>query len=201
MKKSEQKMQDILSFIENYTKSYGYPPTYREISVGVKLKSINSIKKYLDRLENLGYISRKNFKSRSIELVKQKQETVNFPILGQVAAGQPILAEQNIENYLTISKVLIGNLDETALFALRVDGDSMIEAGINNGDLAIVHYQSSVENGEIAVVMVEDRATVKYFFKEKDKIILRPANELYKPIERKDNITIVGKVVAILRKI
>ena len=201
MKKSEQKMQDILSFIENYTKNYGYPPTYREISVGVKLKSINSIKKYLDRLENLGYISRKNFKSRSIELVKQKQETVNFPILGQVAAGQPILAEQNIENYLTISKVLIGNLDETALFALRVDGDSMIEAGINNGDLAIVHYQSSVENGEIAVVMVEDRATVKYFFKEKDKIILRPANELYKPIERKDNITIVGKVVAILRKI
>ena len=201
MKKSEQKMQDILSFIENYTKNYGYPPTYREISVGVKLKSINSIKKYLDRLENLGYICRKNFKSRSIELVKQKQETVNFPILGQVAAGQPILAEQNIENYLTISKVLIGNLDETALFALRVDGDSMIEAGINNGDLAIVHYQSSVENGEIAVVMVEDRATVKYFFKEKDKIILRPANELYKPIERKDNITIVGKVVAILRKI
>ncbi len=201
MKKSEQKIQDILSFIENYTKNYGYPPTYREISVGVKLKSINSIKKYLDRLENLGYISRKNFKSRSIELVKQKQETVNFPILGQVAAGQPILAEQNIENYLTISKVLIGNLDETALFALRVDGDSMIEAGINNGDLAIVHYQSSVENGEIAVVMVEDRATVKYFFKEKDKIILRPANELYKPIERKDNITIVGKVVAILRKI
>ena len=201
MKKSEQKIQDILSFIENYTKNYGYPPTYREISVGVKLKSINSIKKYLDRLENLGYISRKNFKSRSIELVKQKQETVNFPILGQVAAGQPILAEQNIENYLTISKVLIGNLDETALFALRVDGDSMIEAGINNGDLAIVHYQSSVENGEIAVVMVEDRATVKYFFKEKDKLILRPANELYKPIERKDNITIVGKVVAILRKI
>ncbi len=201
MKKSEQKMQDILSFIENYTKSYGYPPTYREISVGVKLKSINSIKKYLDRLENLGYISRKNFKSRSIELVKQKQETVNFPILGRVAAGQPIFAEQNIEDYLTISKVLIGNLDETALFALRVDGDSMIEAGINNGDLAIVHHQNSVENGEIAVAMVEDRATVKYFFKEKDKIILQPANVLYKPIESKNNITIVGKVVAILRKI
>lgn len=200
MKKSEQKMQDILSFIETYLKNFGYPPTYREISVGVKLKSINSIKKYLDKLENLGLISRKNFKSRSIEIVKQKQETVNFPIIGRVAAGQPIFAEQNIEDYLTISKVLIGNLDETALFALRVNGDSMVEAGINNGDFAIVHHQSTAENGEITVALVDDRATVKYFFKEKDRVVLKPANPLYQPIESK-NITIVGKVIGILRKI
>ncbi len=200
MKKSEQKMQDILSFIEEYTKNSGYPPTYREISANVNLKSINSVKKYLDRLELSGYIKKSGFKSRSIDLVKQEIPTVNFPVVGRVAAGQPILAEQNIEDRLVISSSLIGNYDDSLLFALKVRGDSMIDAGINDGDLAIVHSQNTVENGEIAVAMVEDKATVKYFYKNKDKISLHPANALYQPIEGK-NISVVGKVVAIIRKI
>ncbi len=200
MKKSEQKMQDILTFIEEYTKNSGYPPTYREISANVNLKSINSVKKYLDRLELSGYIKKSGFKSRSIDLVKQEIPTVNFPVVGRVAAGQPILAEQNIEDRLVISSSLIGNYDDSLLFALKVRGDSMIDAGINDGDLAIVHSQNTVENGEIAVAMVEDKATVKYFYKTKDKISLHPANALYKPIEGK-NISVIGKVVAIIRKI
>ncbi len=200
MKKSEQKMQDILNFMQKYIEDFGYPPTYREISVGVRLKSINSIKEYLDRLESNGYIKRQNSKSRSIEIVKPKQNSINLPIVGEVAAGQPILAEQNIENYISMSKTLIGNYDDNSLFALHVHGDSMIESGINNGDLAIVHAQNDAENGEIVVALIEEGATVKYFFKEKNGIRLQPANQLYQPIFGK-NITVLGKVVAIVRKI
>lgn len=200
MKKSEQKMQDILNFMQKYIEDFGYPPTYREISVGVRLKSINSIKEYLDRLESNGYIKRQNSKSRSIEIVKPKQNSINLPIIGEVAAGQPILAEQNIENYISMSKTLIGNYDDNSLFALHVYGDSMIESGINNGDLAIVHAQNDAENGEIVVALIEEGATVKYFFKEKNGIRLQPANQLYQPIFGK-NITVLGKVVAIVRKI
>lgn len=199
MKKSEQKMQEILTFLDSYIKEFGYPPTYREISFGVKLKSINSIKEYLDRLEKSGYISRKNYKSRSIEIVKPKQNIVDFPVVGNVAAGQPILAEQNIEDYIAISKSLLGNVDPAEIFALKVRGDSMIDAGINDGDLVIVHSQNTVENGEIVVAMLGDGATVKYFYKQQNKIILKPANELYRPIES-DNVNIVGKVIGLLRK-
>ena len=155
MKKSEQKLSDILSFLDSYINDNGFPPSYREIANGVKLKSINSVKDYLDRLENMGLIKKQSTKNRCIEIVKNKKEIIDMPIVGQVAAGQPILAEQNIEDFVSVSSSFfnINNVKNT--FMLKVKGDSMIELGINSGDYVIVNSQNTASNGEIVVAMID----------------------------------------------
>lgn len=194
MKKSEQKLSDILSFLDSYINDNGFPPSYREIANGVKLKSINSVKDYLDRLENMGLIKKQSTKNRCIEIVKNKKEIIDMPIVGQVAAGQPILAEQNIEDFVSVSSSFfnINNVKNT--FMLKVKGDSMIELGINSGDYVIVNSQNTASNGEIVVAMIDGNATVKTFYKENNTIRLQPANSLYSPIYCAE-AQILGKVV------
>ena len=201
MKKSEQKLAEILKFLSDYALEYGYSPSYREIANGVKLKSTNSVKNYLDILENRGQITRSDLKSRTIEVMsKRSQNVTSVPVIGQVAAGIPILAEQNIESYVPISNAFFGFSDYSKLYILKIRGDSMVEAGINCDDYAICYSQNVAENGDIVVAMIDDSATVKYFYKESDRIRLQPANQLYSPIYS-NNVQILGKVVGILRKI
>lgn len=200
MKKSEQKLLDILSFLQDYIQSNGFPPSYREISAGVNLKSINSVKHYLDLLENRGLIKKHSTKNRCIEIVNNfKQETIDLPIVGQVAAGEPILAEQNVEDFISISSSFFNIKNKNNIFVLKVKGDSMIEIGINDGDYVIANSQNIANNGDIVVAMIDGNATVKSFYKEKDIIKLQPANALYSPIFSKDAV-IVGKVIGVMRK-
>ncbi len=200
MKKSEQKLKEILEYLIDYTKENSYSPSYREIASAVGLKSTNSVKEYLDILENNGSIIRQNLKSRTIEVVDNRAgKIVSLPIVGQVAAGTPILAEQNIEDYISISNSFFNITDTSKLFVLRVKGDSMIDIGINNGDFAIGYSQNTAENGDIVIAMIDNSATVKIYKKENNVIKLQPANSLYQPIVSKD-ITILGKVVGIIRR-
>ncbi len=202
MKKSEQKLLDILSFLDCYINENGFPPSYREICKGVNLKSSNSVKVYLDILEKRGLIKKQSTKNRCIEVVgKHKSETIELPIVGQVAAGQPILAEQNIEDFVSISSSFFGvrNNEQHNLFILKVKGESMIELGINNGDYVVASSQNTAENGEIIVAMIDGEATVKTFYKEPNFVRLQPANHMYSPIYTND-VQILGKVVGIIRK-
>ncbi len=201
MKKSEKKLLDILAFLDEFINSHGYSPSYREIAKGVGLKSTNSIKEYLDILEKRDLIKKQKTINRCIEVVgKQKSETIELPIIGQVAAGQPILAEQNIEEFLSISSSFFGvSSSSHNLFILKVKGDSMIELGINNGDYVVAKSQNVAENGEVVVAMIDGNATVKTFYKEPTFVRLQPANQAYSPIYS-DKVQILGKVVGVIRK-
>ena len=201
MKKSEQKLEEILKYLSEYTEQFGYAPSYREIANGVQLKSTNSVKNYLDILAQRGKITRSDLKSRTVEVVATKNQNVtSVPVIGQVAAGIPILAEQNIEYYIPLSNAFFGYSDHSKMYILKIKGDSMVEAGINCGDYAICYSQNVAENGDIVVAMIDDSATIKYFYKESNRIRLQPANQLYSPIYS-DNVQILGKVVGILRKV
>ena len=202
MKKSEQKLIDILSFLEKYISSNGFSPSYREISEGVNLKSTNSVKEYLDILEQRNLIKRQPTKNRTIEITgRPKTEVVNLPIIGQVAAGQPILAEQNIEDFVSISSSFFGACDSNnKLFLLKVKGDSMIEAGINDGDFVVSRSQNVANNGEIVVAMIDGNATVKTFYKEPSRVRLQPENSNYSPIYSTE-VQLLGKVVGVIRRI
>lgn len=198
MKKSEIKINQITVFLENYINSNGFPPTYREISAGVGLKSINSIKNYLDILEQRGIITKQQTKNRTIELVaNSKLQTVEVPLVGRVAAGEPILAEENIDGSVAISEGFFGKEDN--LFMLRVYGESMIEIGINNGDYVVAQKRNTAENGEIVVAMMDNSATVKTYYKEQHQIRLQPHNKAMQPIFS-DKVEILGKVVGVIRK-
>lgn len=201
MKKSERKILDITEFLENYISKNGFPPSYREISVGVNLKSINSVKAYLDILEERGVIKKQATKNRCIELVKKNKilddETISIPLVGDVAAGTPILAEQNIEDYFSVSNTFFGKAEE--LFMLKVRGESMIEIGINDGDYVVAKRQNTAVNGDIVVAMIDGSATVKTFYKEQKRIRLQPQNCQYEPIYS-DNVVVLGKVVGCIRR-
>ena len=146
MEKAEKQIEAILDYLRDYIQLHGFSPSYREISVGVGLKSTNSIKAYLDILEQRGLISRQTNKNRTIEVVgRVNSQTINMPVVGQVAAGEPILAEQNIEDYITFSDSFFSSSKN--LFMLKVKGESMIELGINNGDDCVVNSQNSANNG------------------------------------------------------
>lgn len=200
MKKAEQKMSEILAFLKEYTFDNGFSPSYREISKAVNLKSINSVKQYLDILEERHLIKRQTNKNRTIEIVgKNKDEIIDLPIVGQVAAGTPILAEQNIEDSVSISSSFFGIRDNENLFILKVKGESMIEAGINSGDYVVAYSQNYAENGQMIVAMIDNEATVKYFYKEQNMIRLQPANAVYSPIYS-DQVQVLGKVVGVIRK-
>lgn len=205
--KLTKRQQQVFDFIESYIEAKGFGPTVREICEAVHLSSPSTVHVHLKSLEDKGVIVRDPLKSRSIALPQKEQNTVianqsysnslTLPLVGQVAAGEPILAEENIEETITLPAELVG---DSASFLLTVHGDSMIEAGINDGDWIVIKQQQTAHNGEIIVALVEDGATVKRFYKEKDHIRLQPENSSMEPIIVPD-CSIVGKVVAVLRKV
>jgi repressor LexA len=194
------KEQKVLEYIKEQIKDTGYPPSVREICAALGFKSTSSAHQYIWRLAEKGYIDKGDLKTRAIKVVGT-ESTISVPIVGKVAAGEPILATENIEDYMTIGESFFS---KDALhndnFILKVQGESMIEAGINNGDYIIVSKQSTARNGEIVVAMIEGEATVKTFYKEKDHIRLQPENSTMDPIIVRD-CQILGKVVGLFRKI
>ena len=194
------KEQKVLEYIKEQIKDTGYPPSVREICAALGFKSTSSAHQYIWRLAEKGYIDKGDLKTRAIKVVGT-ESTISVPIVGKVAAGEPILATENIEDYMTIGESFFS---KDALhndnFILKVQGESMIEAGINNGDYIIVSKQSTARNGEIVVAMIEGEATVKTFYKEKDYIRLQPENSTMDPIIVRD-CQILGKVVGLFRKI
>ena len=193
--------RDILACIRRKTQQSGYPPTVREICSGVGLRSTSTVHNYLSRLEKMGFLRRDPASSRAIELTEadeewRHKEILPIPVVGSVHAGQPALADENIETVLPLPSELVGKED---CFILTVKGDSMINAGMCEGDLLIVKQQSVVRNGEIAVALVgEEDATVKRFYREADHIRLQPENDAYEPIISKE-VTILGKVIGLYR--
>jgi len=194
------KQQEILEYIKNQILDHGYPPAVREICAAVNLKSTSSVHSHLATLEKNGYIRRDPTKSRTIEIIDDnfnlsRREVVNIPLLGQVAAGQPLLAVENITEYFPIpSEYMPGG----EVFMLKVKGDSMINMGIYEGDQIIVRKQNTASNGEVIVALVDDSATVKRFYKENGHIRLQPENDFMDPIIV-DDCEILGKVIGLIR--
>ena len=198
--KISSKQQEILEYIKQEILNKGYPPAVREICEAVHLKSTSSVHSHLETLEKNGYIRRDPTKPRAIEIIDDnfnliRREVVNVPILGQVAAGQPLLAVENIENYFPIPTEFMPNAET---FMLKVKGDSMINAGIFNGDKILVQKQSDAQNGDIVVALVDDSATVKTFYKENGHYRLQPENDTMDPIIVNE-CSILGKVFGIMR--
>lgn len=194
------KQQEILEFIKSEILKKGYPPAVRDICEAVHLKSTSSVHSHLETLEKNGYIRRDPTKPRAIEIIDDtfnlaRREVVNVPLIGSVAAGQPILAQENIEDYFPIPAEHMPNADT---FMLKVKGESMVNAGIFDGDYILVAQQSSARNGEIVVALVEDSATVKTFYKENGHYRLQPENDSMDPIIV-DEVTILGKVFGVFR--
>ena len=194
------KQKEILDFIKSEILNKGYPPAVREICEAVNLKSTSSVHSHLETLEKNGFIRRDPTKPRAIEIIDDdfnlvRRELVNVPIIGSVAAGEPIFAEQNVEGYMP---VLPGDMPKGEAFILRVKGESMINVGIYDGDKVLVHKQNVAENGELVVALVDDAATVKTFYKEDGYFRLQPENDEMDPILVND-LQIVGKVIGVLR--
>ena len=194
------KQKEILEYIKEMILKKGYPPAVREICEAVHLKSTSSVHSHLESLEKNGYIRRDPTKPRTIEILDDdfaltRRELVNVPVIGTVAAGTPILAEQNIEDYLPIPAGILPNKE---VFMLKVKGNSMIEAGIYNGDKVIVAKQPNAENGDKVVALVDDSATVKTFYKENGHFRLQPENSSMDPIIL-DQVEILGKVIGLFR--
>lgn len=194
------KQQEILEYIKQEILHKGYPPAVREICEAVHLRSTSSVHAHLETLENKGYIRRDATKPRAIEIVDDqfnltRRELVNVPIVGQVAAGQPILAEENIEDYFPIPAGMMPNKES---FMLKVKGESMINAGILNGDLILVQQQTTAENGDKVVALIDDSATVKTYYKEDGHYRLQPENDYMDPIIV-DEVSILGKVFGVFR--
>lgn len=191
--------QRVLDYIKEQIRDTGYPPSVREICAALGFKSTSSAHQYISRLADKGYISKKDLKTRAIRVVGA-ESTIAIPIVGKVAAGEPILAQENVEDYLSIGESFF---TQDALkndnFILRVQGESMINAGINDGDYIIVTKQETARNGQIVVAMIEGEATVKTFYKESNYIRLQPENDTMEPIIVKD-VQILGKVVGLVRK-
>jgi len=196
------KQQEILDFLKNEILSKGYPPSVREIGEAVGLKSTSTVHGHLGRLEKKGIIRRDPTKPRAIEILDddfnvRQQELVNIPIVGRVAAGEPLLAVENVEEYFPIP---VDYAPNEQLFMLYVKGDSMINQGIFDGDQIIVQQQSTAKDGDIVVALLEDSVTVKTYYKEADHIRLQPENNLLEPILIYDNsIKILGKVISLFR--
>ena len=198
--KISKKQEEILEYIKSELLSKGYPPAVREICEAVHLKSTSSVHSHLETLEKNGYIRRDPTKPRAIEIMDDtfnltRREVVNVPVIGRVAAGALILAEENIENYFPIPMEFMPN-EKT--FLLSVKGESMINAGILDGDYVLIKQQSNAENGDMVVALVEDGATVKRFFKEEGVYRLQPENDFMDPIIV-ESVEILGKVIGVFR--
>lgn len=210
--KITKRQQAVLDCIESSIREKGYGPTVREIGEALGLSSPSTVHVHLKALEDKGLIKRDPLKSRSITLAHTTEEEpesaaaygasydnlITLPLVGDVAAGVPILAEQNITERITLPTEIVG---DSASFLLSVHGDSMIEAGINDGDYVVVKEQPTANNGDIVVAIVDDGATVKRFYKEADHIRLQPENPSMDPIIVRDNCTLAGKVVALFRRV
>lgn len=195
------KQREILEYIKSEILSRGYPPAVREICEAVNLKSTSSVHSHLETLEKNGFIRRDPTKPRAIEICDDnfqmvRTETASLPVIGTVAAGTPILAEENIDSYFPVPADIIPNGEPS--FVLKVKGDSMINAGIFNGDQIFVQQCNTARNGDLIVALVEDSATVKTFYKEKDHIRLQPENDDMDPIIV-DDCQILGKVFGVFR--
>ena len=194
------KQKEILEYMKQEILNKGYPPTVRDICEAVHLKSTSSVHSHLETLEKNGYIRRDPTKPRAIEIIDDnfnltRREMVNVPLVGRVAAGEPILATENIESYFPVPAEYMPNAES---FMLKVKGESMINAGIFDGDQILVEKCSSARNGEMVVALVDDSATVKTFYKEADHIRLQPENNTMDPIIV-DNCEILGKVFGVFR--
>ena len=197
--------ENVLIFLKNFVEERGYPPTLREIASHFGLKGPKAPQKTLNILERKGYLRKTPGESRAIEILTphpiHASEIVSIPIVGRVRAGEPILAIENIEGYIHLDRSFVSSKN---VFLLRVQGDSMIEAHIQDGDFALVKPQSNAENGEIVVALIEDEATIKKIFQKRDLIRLEPAHPTMAPIvvrRGEKKVTIVGKVVGIFRKL
>lgn len=194
------KQQEILDYIKSQILERGFPPAVRDICEAVHLKSTSSVHSHLETLEKNGYIRRDSTKPRAIEILDEafnftRREMVNVPIVGRVAAGEPLLAEQNIEEYFPIPMEFMPNKQT---FLLKVCGESMINAGILNGDYVLAQQENTAHNGDMVVAMIEDGATVKTFYKEEGVIRLQPENDFMDSIIVPD-CTILGKVIGVFR--
>lgn len=199
IKENSDKQTQIYNFLIEFTKSKGYPPSVREICQAVSLKSPSTVHGHLKRLEKKGLIYRDPTKPRALEIVElsnEEKELIDIPIVGKVTAGMPILATENIEDMFQIPINYVKHNND--LFILKVTGDSMIEAGILDGDLAIIEQKNVATNGDIVVALIENEATIKRFFKENGFIRLQPENKNYEPIIVED-CSILGKLVGIYR--
>lgn len=197
-----EKQQEILKYIESIMLQKGYPPTVREICDAVHLASTSSVHAHLNSLEKAGYIRRDSNNSRAIEILDEdfvvaRKETVSIPIVGRIAAGSPIVAEENIEDYFSVPSDYMPKTTGT-VFGLEVKGDSMINAGIYNKDLLIVEQKNTARNGDIVVALLGDSATVKTYYKEDGHFRLQPENDDYEPIIV-DDVEILGKVRSLFR--
>ncbi len=196
------KQIQILEFIKKEINDKGYPPSVREIGAAVGLRSTSTVHGHLERLEKKGLIRRDATKPRAIEVLDEfqnnKKEMIDIPVVGKVRAGQPILAVENVEDVVPLPMDFIRTNNQT--FILKVQGDSMIEAGILDGDYLIVEQRNTAENGEIVVALIDDSATVKTFYKEDGYIRLQPENSSMSPIISND-VVILGKVIGLFRKI
>ena len=195
------RQKEIFDYIKRYVRKHGYPPTVREIGKALGLHSPSTVHAHLAKLEASGLLRRDPSKPRAIELMVDKvKRAINpgTPLVGNVAAGAPILAEENIEDYLQVPSVIGGEDDDD--YVLRVRGDSMIGAGILEGDYVVVRPAQTASNGEIVVALIEDEATVKRYFKERNGVRLQAENPDYEPIRSKD-AKVLGKVVGVFRKV
>ena len=195
------KQEEILEYIKSQILERGFPPSVRDICEAVHLKSTSSVHSHLEALEKNGYIRRDATKPRAIEIIDDnfnlvRREVVNVPLVGTVAAGQPVLAVENIEAYFPIPAEYMPNEQS---FMLRVKGDSMINAGIFDGDQVLVKQQATAENGDMVVALVDDSATVKTFYKENGYYRLQPENDNMDPIIVTGNLQILGKVFGVFR--
>lgn len=214
-KKNSNKQQEILDYVYKCVKENGYPPSVREICAAVGFKSTSTVHAYLQKLTDSGMLQKDPTKPRAIKILSNSKkdsknvdtvakngyyttrEMVEVPIVGKVAAGQPILAVENVTDTFPLPVDFVQNNDA---FMLRIHGDSMIEAGILDKDFVLIKQQSSANNGDIVVALIGDEATCKTFYKEKDYIRLQPENSSLDPIIVKDNVSIVGKVIGVFRK-
>lgn len=195
------RQREIFDFVKQYAGQYGYPPTVREIGRAVGLHSSSTVHVHLANLEKAGLLKRDPTKPRAIELLIDKAKQVvsrsGLPLVGQVAAGEPILAEEHVEDYIEIPDVIGG---EDGDYILRVRGDSMVNAGIFDGDYVVVRQSEDAQNGQIVVALIEDEATVKRFFREDGCVRLQPENDQLEPIYT-DQAKILGRVIGVFRKV
>jgi len=195
------RQKEIFDYIRRYASKQGYPPTVREIGKAVGLHSSSTVHAHLANLEKVGLLRRDPTKPRAIELLVDRAKRAirgpGLPLVGHVAAGAPVLAEENVEEYLEIPSVIGG---EDGDYILQVKGDSMKDAGILAGDYVVVRKADDARSGEIVVALIEDEATVKRFYREKDRVRLQPANKAYKPIRTRD-AKVLGLVVGVFRRV
>ena len=198
MRASHENQQKILDFIKSEIEEKGYPPSVREICAAVGLRSTSTVHAHLNHLEAQGLIRRDSTKPRALEVLDGSQARGrSVPLVGRVTAGQPILAIENIEEYLTLPQSVLG---QGKMFSLKVEGESMIDAGILDGDIVVLRQQDTAENGDIVVAMTpEDEATLKRIFYEEGRVRLQPENPAMAPIYA-DSVTVLGKLVALIRQ-